>query len=32
LLRKEKRIVNLDAEVAYSAFQLRMAEKELTSA
>jgi len=32
LLRKEKRVVNLDTEVADSTFQLRMAEKELTGA
>jgi hypothetical protein len=32
LLGKEKRIVDLDAEVAHGAFQLCMAEKELTGA
>lgn len=32
MLRKEKRIVNLDAEVAHGAFKLRMSEKKLASA
>jgi hypothetical protein len=32
LLRKEKRIVNLDAEVAHGAFQLRVTEKKLAGA
>ena len=32
LLRKEKRVVNLDAEVAHGALQLCMAEQELTGA
>jgi len=32
LLRKEKRIVNLDAEIPHGAFQLCMAQEELTGA